>query len=57
MNEDYKIPPELKPSIDKFYDELSAVLTNYENKDISAEGLYDYMVALQMQISLIIYND
>lgn len=52
-----KIPPELKPDIDKFYDDLSAVLTNYENKDISAEGLYDFMVALQMQISLVIYND
>lgn len=57
MNEDCKIPPELKPAIDKFYDDLSAVLTNYENKDISAEGLYDFMVALQMQISLVIYND
>lgn len=57
MNEDYKIPPELKPAIDKFYDDLSAVLTDYENKDISAEGLYDFMVALQMQISLVIYND
>lgn len=57
MAADYKIPPELKPSIDKFYDELSAVLTNYENKDISEEGLYDFMVALQMQISLVIYND
>ena len=57
MNEDYKIPPELKPAIDKFYDDISAVLTNYENKDISAEGLYDFMVALQMQISLVIYND
>lgn len=57
MNEDYKIPPELKPAIDKVYDEISSVLTNYENGDVSAEGLYDYMVALQMQISLVIYND
>ena len=57
MNEDYKIPPELKPAIDQLHDELSAVLTDYENHDIDPEDLYDFMVALQMQISLVIYND
>lgn len=57
MNEDCKIPPELKPAVDRVYDEISAVLTNYENGDISADALYDFMVALQMQISLVIYND
>ena len=57
MASDYKVPSELKPVIDRVYDDISAVLTDYENKDISAEGLYDFMVALQMQISLVIYND
>ena len=57
MASDYKVPSELKPVIDRVYDDISAVLTDYENKDISAEGLYDFMVALQMQISLVVYND
>lgn len=57
MAADFKIPPELKPAIDRVYDDISAVLTDYENKDISAEDLYDFMVALQMQISLVVYND
>lgn len=57
MAADHKIPPEMKPAIDRFYDDLSAVLTNYENKDISAEDLYDFMVTLHTEISLIIYND
>ena len=57
MANDYKIPPELKPAFDRIYDDISAVLTNYENDDIGAEDLYDFMVALQREISLIIYND
>lgn len=57
MAADYKIPPELKPAIDRTYDDISAVLTDYENGDISSEGLYDFMVALQREISLVIYND
>lgn len=57
MAADYKIPAELKPAIDRIYDDISAVLTDYENKDISEDGLYDFMVALQREISLVIYND
>lgn len=57
MAAEYKIPPEMKPAIDRFYDDLSAVLTNYENNDIRAEDLYDFMVATHREISLIIYND
>ena len=57
MKEEIKIPPQLKPAIDKFYDDISSVLTDYENNDIQAEALYDFMVALQNEISLIIYND
>ena len=57
MANDYKIPPELKPAFDRIYDDISAVLTDYENDDIGAEDLYDFMVALQREISLIIYND
>lgn len=57
MAADYKIPPELKPAIDRTYDDISAVLTDYENGDISADDLYDFMVALHREISLIIYND
>lgn len=57
MAADCKIPPELKPAIDRIYDDISAVLTDYENGDISSEGLYDFMVALHKEISLVIYND
>lgn len=57
MDEDIKIPLHLKPTIDRLYDDLSAVLTDYENHDIDPEDLYDFMVALQTEISLIIYND
>ena len=57
MENECKIPPELKPAVDKLYDDISAVLTDYENEDIQAEGLYDFMVALHREISLIIYND
>lgn len=57
MNDDYIIPSQLKPAIDRTYDDISAVLTNYENGDIGAEDLYDFMVALHREISLIIYND
>ena len=57
MGENIKIPPQLKPTIDKFYDDLSAVLTDYENHDIDTEDLYDFMVALQMELCNIIYND
>ena len=57
MAEGYKVPPELKPTIDRVYDDISAVLTDYENEDIDAEALYDFMVALHKEISLIIYND
>ena len=57
MGKDIAIPGNLKPAIDRFYDDLSAVLTNYENGDIKAEDLYDFMVTLHTEISLIIYND
>lgn len=57
MGQNITIPENLKPAIDKVYDDISAVLTGYENKDIDAEGLYDFMVALHNEISLIIYND
>lgn len=57
MAADYKIPPALKPAVDRTYDDISAVLTDYENGDISADDLYDFMVALQREISLVIYND
>ena len=57
MPNHYKIPYDLKPIVDRVYDDLSAVLTNYENNDIQAEALYDFMVALHREISLIIYND
>lgn len=57
MAADCKIPPELKTAIDRIYDDISAVLTDYENDDIGAEDLYDFMVALQKEISLFIYND
>ena len=57
MNENITIPGNLKPAIDRVYDDISAVLTDYENGDISADDLYDFMVTLQTEISLIIYND
>lgn len=57
MDEDIKIPPQLKPAIDKFHNDLSAVLTDYENGIVSAEGLYDFMVALQGELNSIIFND
>lgn len=57
MAGDYKIPPEMKPAVDRIYDDIGAVLTDYENGDVSADGLYDFMVALHREISLIIYND
>ena len=57
MDEYIKIPHQLKPAIEKFYDDLSAVLTDYENHDIDPEDLYDFMVALQMELCNIIYND
>lgn len=57
MYEDIKIPHQLKPAIEKFYDDLSAVLTDYENGDICAEDLYHFMVVLQTEISQVIYDD
>lgn len=57
MKEGITIPGHLKPAIDRVYDDISAVLTDYENKDIGAEDLYAFMVALQMEISLVQYND
>ena len=57
MNENITIHSNLKPTIDRFYDDISAVLTDYENNDIDPEDLYSFMVALQTEISLIIYND
>ena len=57
MAADHKIPPEMKPAVDRIYDDISSVLTDYENGDISPEGLYDFMVALHREISLVIYND
>ena len=57
MGENITIPSRLKPAIDRVYDDISAVLTDYENKDISADDLYSFMVALQMEISLVVYND
>lgn len=56
MDEYITIPGHLKPAIDKVYDDLSAVLTDYESEIISAEDLYAHMVNLQKQISLIIYD-
>lgn len=55
--DDIHIPDRLKPAVDRVYDDISAVLTNYENRDIGADDLYDFMVALHREISLIIYND
>ena len=57
MGRDITIPGNLKPAVDRVYDDLSAVLTDYENGDIGAEDLYDFMVTLHTEISLIIYND
>ena len=57
MDEDIKIPHQLKPSVCKFHDDLSAVLTDYENGIVSAEGLYDFMIALQIELGSIIFND
>jgi hypothetical protein len=54
---DYKIPTEMKPTIDRVYDDISAVLTDYENNDIGPDDLYDFMVALHREISLVVYND
>ena len=57
MGNDITIPGNLKPAVDRVYDDISAVLTNYENGDIGAEDLYEFMVTLHTEISLIIYND
>lgn len=57
MDENITIPGHLKPVIDKVYDDLSSVLTDYESDIISADDLYAHMVNLQKQISLIIYTD
>lgn len=57
MDDDIKIPPQLKPAVDKFYDDLSAVLTDYESAISSEEDLYAFMVNLHRQLNLIIYND
>lgn len=51
------IPSQLKPAVDKFYDDLSSVLTDYETDAISAEDLYAFMVNLHTEISLIIYDN
>lgn len=56
MDEDIKIPPQLKPTIDKFYDDLSAVLADYEEAISSEEDLYAFMVNLHRRLNLIIYN-
>lgn len=55
--DEIRIPSQLKPTVEKLYDDLSAVLIRYENKDIDADGLYDFMVALHNEISVVIYND
>lgn len=57
MGKDITIPGQLRPAVDRVYDDIGAVLTDYENGDISANDLYDFMVALHTEISLIIYND
>lgn len=57
MYENNKIPSKLKPTIDKLNDDLSAVLTDYEDGNIGAEDLYDFMVGLQGQIALVVYED
>lgn len=57
MDENITIPGYLKPAIDKVYDDLSSVLTDYESGIIESADLYAHMVNLQKQISLVIYND
>lgn len=57
MDEILMIPGTLKPAVEKFYDDLSSVLTDYESDIISEEDLYAFMVNLQKQISLVTYND
>ena len=52
-----KIPPALMPAIEKLHADLGAVLEDYENEIVSAEGLYDFMVALQVELNSIIFND
>lgn len=57
MDEDIKIPPQLQPAVEKFYDDLGAVLSDYKTAIITAEDLYAFMVNVHRQINLIIYND
>ena len=57
MDEGYKIPPELMPAIAKFHEDLGKVLEGYEDNLVSADGLYDFMVALQIELNSIIYNN
>lgn len=57
MATDYKIPPELMPAILKFDADLGNLLEGYENGIVSAEGLYDFMVALDVELNSIIFND
>lgn len=57
MATEHKIPPELMPEIEKFHTDLGNVLDGYENDIVSAEGLYDFMVALQVDLNSIIFNN
>ena len=57
MAGDYKIPQELMPAVEKLHKDLGAVLEDYENGDISAEDLYDFMLALHVELNDIIFND
>ena len=57
MYDDTHIPSKMKPAIDKLHNDLSAVLTDYEEKRIDAEDLYDFMVGLQGQLALVVYEN
>ena len=57
MAGDYKIQPELMQTLCKLQTDLGTILENYENGDISAEGLYDFALALHVELNDIIFND
>lgn len=56
MNEIELIPFCMKKHIDKFYDELCAVLTDWEQSQISDFELYSFMVDIAQKTSNISYD-
>lgn len=57
MNEIELIPECMKKSIDKFYDELCSVLTDWEQSEIGSFELYSFMVDVANKIQNISYKE